>query len=234
MIVATHETTVAELLPRINKNSQNMLAEGLCKLLGRAYDARRWRPAPGSWASGSDAIHAFLSKLSIDSGRIVIADGSGLSRDNRVTTRVISDLLVKMRGHEHGQVFFDSLSVGGVDGTIRSRFADKIGQVHAKTGYIGGVRSLSGYAPAKNGSTMVFSFIYNKIDGGVKPYEDLQDQAVRIVMSWPALDYAPPPATQPIRRAATQPTIVPDTQPTGRPLSTTRPTTQGAPTTAAP
>jgi hypothetical protein len=79
--------------------------------------------------------------------------------------------------------------------------------VHAKTGYIGGVRSLSGYVPATNSDTIVFSFIYNKIDGSVKPYEELQDQAVRTLMSWPTLDYAPPSATQPTSRPALRPSV---------------------------
>ena len=213
MLLAVHETKLRELLPRINKNSQNLLAEGLCKLLGRAYDHERWRPGPGSWASGSDAIHAFLDRLGIEDEAIVVADGSGLSRDNRVTTRTISDLLVKMKSHPHADVFFDSLSVGGVDGTIRARFTDKPGVVRAKTGFIGGVRSLSGVTPSKRGP-IVFSFIYNRVPGSVKPYEELQDYAVRTLMSWPELDYAPPPTTQP----ATQPEAQPTTRPRTRPV----------------
>jgi D-alanyl-D-alanine carboxypeptidase/D-alanyl-D-alanine-endopeptidase (penicillin-binding protein 4) len=202
-VVAVHQTTMRELLPRINKNSQNLLAEGLCKLLGRGYDLKRGRDVPGSWASGSEAIHAFLQRQGINGGRIVIADGSGLSRDNRVTTRAISDLLVKMRSDPHGDVLFDSLSIGGVDGTIRSRYTDRPGVVHAKTGYIGGVRSLSGYVPSQRGE-IVFSFIYNRIPGQVKPYEELQDYAVRTLMSWPDLDYVPPPSTQPATAPARQ------------------------------
>ncbi len=125
-----------------------------------------------------------------------IADGSGLSRHNRVTTRAISDLLVVMRDHRYGDVFYESLSVGGVDGTIRNRFEDLPGIVHAKTGYVGGVRSLSGYAPSRRGE-IVFSFIYNRIPGPVLSYEQLQDDVVRLLMTWPDLDYIPPPATQP-------------------------------------
>ncbi len=200
-VVAVHETRMRELLPRVNKNSQNLLAEGLCKLLGRGYDLRHGRDVPGSWSSGSEAIHEFLKRNHIDDSKLIVADGSGLSRLNRVTTRQISDLLVVMKNHRYGDVFFDSLSVGGKDGTIASRFKDIPGAVHAKTGYIGGVRSLSGYVPARNGKVIVFSTIYNKIDGSVKPYEELQDQAVRILMSWPALDYSPPPATQPATRS---------------------------------
>ena len=85
------------------------------------------------------------------------------------------------------------------------------GVVHAKTGYIGGVRSLSGYVPAKNGKSIVFSFIYNRIPGQVKPYEELQDHAVRTLMSWPDLDYVAPPSTQPATEPATRPSTRPST-----------------------
>jgi D-alanyl-D-alanine carboxypeptidase/D-alanyl-D-alanine-endopeptidase (penicillin-binding protein 4) len=208
-IVAVHITTLRELLPRINKNSQNLIAEGLCKLLGRAYDQQQGRDVPGSWRGGDEAIRAFLAKYDIDAAGLVVADGSGLSRRNRLTTHIISDILVTMRNHPYGQVFFESLSVGGVDGTIAARFKDRPGAVHAKTGFIGGVRSLSGYVPAKDGSIIVFSIIYNGIDGSVKPFEELQDQAVRVMMSWPELDYIPPATTQPMTRRTVQPTSLP-------------------------
>jgi len=208
-VVAVHVTTLAELLPRINKNSQNLIAEGLCKALGRAYAQSRGMDVPGSWELGDEAIRAFLAKNDIDATGLVIADGSGLSRRNRVTTQIICDVLVTMWAHRYGPVFFDSLSIGGIDGTIGARFKDLPGSVHAKTGYISGVRSLSGYVPSKDGGTVAFSIIYNGIDGSVKPYEELQDQAVRVLLSWPDLEYVPPATTQPAPQRTSAPQAAP-------------------------
>jgi D-alanyl-D-alanine carboxypeptidase/D-alanyl-D-alanine-endopeptidase (penicillin-binding protein 4) len=76
---------------------------------------------------------------------------------------------------------------------------DLAGRVFAKTGYIGGVRSLSGYVKTGEGKWLVFSIIYNGIPGDVKPYEELQDQAVRLLAEWPKLSSPreAAPSTQP-------------------------------------
>jgi D-alanyl-D-alanine carboxypeptidase/D-alanyl-D-alanine-endopeptidase (penicillin-binding protein 4) len=98
---------------------------------------------------------------------------------------MISELLRTMWRHKHKQAFFDSLSIAGEDGTIAARMKDLKGRVHAKTGFIGGVRSLSGYVQNDDGRWLVFSVIYNGIDGSVKPFEDRQDNAVRTLAAWP-------------------------------------------------
>jgi D-alanyl-D-alanine carboxypeptidase/D-alanyl-D-alanine-endopeptidase (penicillin-binding protein 4) len=195
-IIATHHTRLDELLPRINKNSQNLLAEGLCKLLGSDYDQRRGINKPASWGSANEAVRAFLRKQKIDDSRLVYADGSGLSSLNRVTPKMISELLLVMHRHPKQKLFFDSLPVGGKDGTIDKRFTDMPGRVHAKTGYISGTRALSGYVKTDGGNLLIFSILYNKIQGSVKPIEHMQDQACRVLMSYPKLGYEPV-ATQP-------------------------------------
>src|SRR6185437_531335 len=104
-----------------------------------------------------------------DSSKLVIVDGSGLSRQDRVTARLVSDLLVTMYKHPYHETFFNSLGISGTDGTIDKRMKDLKGRVHAKTGYIGGVRALSGYVQNDDGHYYAFSFIYNGIKGSVKP-----------------------------------------------------------------
>jgi D-alanyl-D-alanine carboxypeptidase/D-alanyl-D-alanine-endopeptidase (penicillin-binding protein 4) len=107
--------------------------------------------------------------------------------------------------HPKRQAFFDSLAVGGRDGTIANRFKDVPDRVHAKTGYIGGVRALSGYAQTNQPDKwLVFSFIYNQIPGSVRPYEHMQDEACRVLLSYPKLNYRPA-ATQPATQPATHP-----------------------------
>ena len=97
---------------------------------------------------------------------------------------MISDLLVLMSKHPEHQTFFASMSIAAEDGTIRNRLKDLKGKVHAKTGFIGGVRSLSGYVQNDDGHWIVFSIIYNGFSGPEKPYEDMQDDAVRVLAHW--------------------------------------------------
>jgi len=187
-LVAVHETSARDVIRRISTNSQNFFAEALCKLAGREYAARQGRAAPGSWALGEEAIRAFLRHNEIDDGGFVLADGSGLSHDNRVTARLISDIFAVMYDHRDGEAFIESLSQGGIAGTLRNRFKGFEGRVFAKTGYISGVRSLSGYVVTDLGRRLAFSIIYNQIPGDVKPFEELQDEAVRLLMRWPDLE----------------------------------------------
>lgn len=203
-IVATHETRVSDILWRINKNSQNLFAEAACKLAGQRYlieTGRGYRP--GSWTTGQQAVKDFLGRQEIDASSLVVADGSGLGRGNRVTARIISDLLVAMHAHRYGQFYRESLSVAGQDGTLRNRMKDIKGHVFAKTGYIRGVRACSGYVKTRDGRWLVFSIIFNGIDGSVTPYEALQDEAIRTLVDWPALNPSTAPATtQPAIAAA--------------------------------
>jgi D-alanyl-D-alanine carboxypeptidase/D-alanyl-D-alanine-endopeptidase (penicillin-binding protein 4) len=153
---------------------------------------------PGSWSSGGEATHEFLKRNGIDDSRYVLVDGSGLARGNRVTARLITDLFVVMHSHRYSELFFSTLPIGGRDGTIAKRMKDIEGHVFAKTGYIGGVRALSGYVRTRRGQWLAFSIIYNNIPGSVAPFEALQDDACRVLVAWPDAPPATQPSTQPV------------------------------------
>ena len=209
-VVAVHATPLRDVLWRINKNSQNLFAESVCKYLGRAYEVERGNAAArGSWETGGEAVKAFLAGQGIaDADKYVVVDGSGLARGNRVTARGQTDLLLAMSRHRYAEAFGQSLAVAGVDGTIGKRSKDIAGRVFAKTGYIGGVRALSGYVRTRENQWLAFSIIYNQIPGSVKPYEELQDDACRLMVEWPAADRA-------VLRSTSQPTTGPATRPYG-------------------
>lgn len=136
------ETPLADVVKRTNKDSQNLFAEALLKRIGRELSG-----SPGSWSNGAAAMRMFLhDRINSQAAAVQIADGSGLSRDNRVTTRVMVEVIGQMHGDPHlGAIFRDSLSVGGVDGTLRRRFENDLrGRVIGKSGYISQVSALSG------------------------------------------------------------------------------------------
>jgi len=181
--IAVHETPMKAVLWRILKHSQNLFAEALAKLNGQQYQLdTTGKRVPGSWTDGSAAAHHFLQANGIDDSKIVLVDGSGLSRQDRVTTHAITDLLAVMQQHPYWQTFYDSLPIAGEDGTISDRMKDIAGKVRAKTGYIGGVRSLSGYVHCDDGRVLAFSIIFNNIPDGVKPFEAIQDDACRVMV----------------------------------------------------
>ncbi|HRX85266.1 MAG TPA: D-alanyl-D-alanine carboxypeptidase/D-alanyl-D-alanine-endopeptidase [Phycisphaerae bacterium] len=186
-IVAVHRSAMRDVLWRILKSSQNLFAECLCKLSGAAYLAKQGRTVPGSWAAGEAAARAFLRRQGIDDSAFVGADGSGLSRDNRVTVRIISDVLAAMYHHPDGDAYRAALAEPGGEGTLRGRMRDLRGRVHAKTGYIRGVRALSGYVQTRRGDWLCFSIIFNGIPGSVAPFNAIQDDVCRVLVDWPEL-----------------------------------------------
>ncbi|HZZ42596.1 MAG TPA: D-alanyl-D-alanine carboxypeptidase/D-alanyl-D-alanine-endopeptidase [Tepidisphaeraceae bacterium] len=189
-----------QVLNRLTKDSQNLFAEAFNKSLGRQWDLDHGRDVPGSWKSGSEAVHAFLQKNHIDDSGVKLVDGSGLSHEDRITARAMSEMLATMHTHPYSKTFFEALPIGGVDGTIGKRMKDIAGKIHAKTGYINGVRSLSGYAQAANGHMLVFTFVYNQIPGSVAPFEELQDNACRLLVAYPDVENAHlKPTTRPAR-----------------------------------
>ncbi|MGQ9650438.1 MAG: D-alanyl-D-alanine carboxypeptidase/D-alanyl-D-alanine endopeptidase [Phycisphaerae bacterium] len=196
-IIAVHETKMADILSRINKNSQNLFAECLCKMTGQAYEAKHGRRVPGSWENGGRALRAFLKRNGIDDRALVPMDGSGLSPQNRVTTRMLTDLLAVMYARPDRHDYMASLTICGVDGSLKDRMPDLKGRVLGKTGYIGGVSSTSGYIKTNAGKWLAFSFVYNQIpernddDDDVKPYTALQDEACRILATWPNIKRFP-------------------------------------------
>lgn len=183
-ILAVHKTPIADVLWRTNTHSQNLFAECLAKQIGRRWALAHGRNEPGSWSDARKAIPAQLRKLGVPTWGLRVDDGSGLSDRNRVTARLLTDLLAATYNHPHGDVFRASLSTVGEQGTLQSRMKDLKGHVFAKTGYIGGVRTLSGYVRTYHGTWLAFSFLYNRIPGPVEPYEQLQDNACRILANW--------------------------------------------------
>ncbi|HEX2206680.1 MAG TPA: D-alanyl-D-alanine carboxypeptidase/D-alanyl-D-alanine-endopeptidase [Longimicrobium sp.] len=138
-------------------NSQNWFAELLVKTLGREVRGE------GSWAAGLAVEREFLMRVvGIDSADFVLRDGSGLSEGNLVTPRALVRLLDYVRRTPQQAIVRRALPVSGAqDGSLRSRLTDLRGRVAAKTGYIGGVDSLSGFVTMPDGREIIFCIIAN-------------------------------------------------------------------------
>jgi len=161
-VLYTHlSQSLAELVHDMNKNSNNFMAESILKTIG----AEMAEP-PGTSAKGAAAVIDYLGKLGVDTKGIVIADGSGLSSDNRLTARALARLLLATHDDFHAAPeFLSSLPVGGIDGTLDRRMNQSAAtrNIRAKTGRINGVTTLSGYAWNKKGRLVVFSILVNDV-----------------------------------------------------------------------
>jgi D-alanyl-D-alanine carboxypeptidase/D-alanyl-D-alanine-endopeptidase (penicillin-binding protein 4) len=112
-----------------------------------------------------------------------MADGSGLSRYDLLSPRLLVELLINLRQQPNGELFYTSLPVAGMDGTLANRMtaAPLRGNVHAKTGTLSGIRSLSGYLTTAAGDPVVFSFIVNNHLRSAAEVDRLTDGALEII-----------------------------------------------------
>jgi D-alanyl-D-alanine carboxypeptidase/D-alanyl-D-alanine-endopeptidase (penicillin-binding protein 4) len=158
---------LGDVVRKLNKTSNNFVAEQILKTLGAEA-----RGAPGSWAKGIDATEEFLAQIGIPRGSYVMRNGSGLNDANRFSARQTVTLLRAMRGRSTvWPEFLTSLPVAGRDGTIRWRMegTEAVGRVRAKTGTLGNVASLSGYVETAAGEPIAFAILVNDYPGRSSP-----------------------------------------------------------------
>ncbi len=162
-----HRFRLTSALAATNKESQNFYAEQILKTMG----AER---GDGSWPGGRRVATESLTRIGLDPESFTLDDGCGLSRENRVSPRAITTLLVAMHRGRHGELFRESLSVAGSDGTLARRLTDEStrGRIFAKTGSITGVRAISGYAQTRSGEWLAFSFLANNVKLSIREIQD--------------------------------------------------------------
>ena len=117
----------------------------------------------GSIEAGQQEMRQFLTRAGTTAAEYDFTDGSGLSRVTLASPSAITKLLAYMYGSRHKDSWLSLLPVGGVDGTLRTRFAGhpEAAKIHAKTGSYMHVRALSGYAESPAYGPVAFSFIVN-------------------------------------------------------------------------
>lgn len=153
---------LAEILPAMMKPSQNQIAETLLLTVGRELRGE------GTASAGAAAVDSMLRAWGLPAQELRMADGSGLSRYNLVSPRLLAGLLAQMDRGESRDVWRESLPIGGVDGTLEGRMREGPlrGNVAAKTGTLTGVRALSGYLTTADGEPVVFSIL---VDHHLRP-----------------------------------------------------------------
>ena len=158
--------------------SDNVLAERLARLAAVTSGER--------FSSEGVAVtfHTVLTNFGIDPDKIEVSDGSGLSKQNRVTAKAIADLLLKIRNDPKYASIYDGLPIGGVSGTLQKRFLttapQAVGLVHAKTGTLSGTVSLAGYVDSED-RQYIFVAIADKIPRRYSASERARDTLDRIL-----------------------------------------------------
>jgi D-alanyl-D-alanine carboxypeptidase/D-alanyl-D-alanine-endopeptidase (penicillin-binding protein 4) len=155
----TSPRTLAEVVRDINKFSNNVMARQV--MLQTSADSQARRPATLEQARRT--VSGWLERQGLRSPELVIDNGSGLSRQERIAPGALARLLVDAARSPSAPVFVDSLPVVGVDGTMRARLREHpvAGNAWIKTGSLNGVRSIAGYVDAATGRRYAVVMLIN-------------------------------------------------------------------------
>jgi len=170
LIASVQSPSLSEVVRDINKYSNNVMARQLFLTLGAAMAG-----APASVDKTGRVIRQWLAGKGLSFPELVLENGSGLSRIERISAKNLGELLLAAYKSPVMPELMASLPLAAVDGTMRKRLsgAEVAGQAHIKTGTLSGVRAIAGYVLDSRGRRVVVVFIVNHINAGnAQPVQD--------------------------------------------------------------
>ena len=170
LLVESSSPALPEVLRDMNKWSNNVIARHVLATLGAQAE-----PGRDSVEAGARVVEASLKAAGITTDGLVIENGAGLSRRERITARSLGQLLQAAWRSRTMPELVSSLPIAGRDGTARRRVANSpsAGAAHIKTGTLDGVRSLAGYVLGASGRRYVVVLMINHPNAGAA--RDTQD-----------------------------------------------------------
>ena len=184
-VASVGEISISDTSPKLSEIleftllwSDNFLAERLARLASRA----------AGYEFNIDGVAQtfaqVLTDLEIDPSKLTVKDASGLSKENRITASMVGQLLFKLRKDEKLKYIYDFLPVGGISGTLESRFLTTaptaVGLVRAKTGTLNGTVTLAGFVESVD-REYVFVTLADEIQRGTRASDKARAAIDRIL-----------------------------------------------------
>ncbi|HAQ73048.1 D-alanyl-D-alanine carboxypeptidase/D-alanyl-D-alanine endopeptidase [Stutzerimonas nitrititolerans] len=160
LLARSYSPDLAEIIRDINKYSNNTMARQLFLSLGAEFR----NEADGDDSKAAQrVIRQWLAKKDLISPHLVMENGSGLSRAERVSARELASLLQAAWRSPYAAEFISSMPLAAVDGTMRKRLRNTqvAGKAHIKTGTLNTVRAIAGYSRDDDGNTWAVVAILN-------------------------------------------------------------------------
>ena len=171
-LVTWRSRHLGEIIRPLNKWSNNLMTRMLLYSLAESR-----YPAPVTRQQGATLVREHLAARGLDTSALIIDNGSGLSRDARVTASFMSALLKLAWREPTMPEFLASLAIVGKDGTMRKRFrrGSEAGRMHLKTGSLDNVAAIAGYVHAPGGRSFVVALMVNYRGANWGAGRELQD-----------------------------------------------------------
>lgn len=184
LIAEYRSPSLMEILTYLQKESSNYLSEQVLRTVGAAYQGSK----KGSLEAGLQAMRKVLAMAGARYDEFLGFDASGLSRKNRISPDAIVSLLRWLYQSNKFETFLKTLAIAGYDGTLTDRLRKTRAErrVFAKTGYLSGVRTLSGYLYGENGEWFAFSLMAMNFTQPRREIEELQDKVLERLANFAA------------------------------------------------
>lgn len=173
-LFATHHSDpLGTVIRDINKFSNNVMARQLFLTLGATEQASLERSV--------QAVQDWLHRQRLDFPELVLENGAGLSRTERISAQHLAQLLQRAATHPLNAELRASLPILGVDGSAKKRLRESpsAGHAHLKTGTLEGVKTIAGYVRSRNRKEWVVVFFINHPNA--KLGQDAQDALIQWV-----------------------------------------------------
>ena len=179
LLLTLESQSLGEVIRVTNKYSSNMMARTLVLTL-----AAERAGTPATTAAGEALISGWLSERKLDFPELVIGNGSGLSREARISGDSMARLLHAAWHGRYAPEFLGSLALGNLDGTLRQRFTrlEDPGRVRMKTGSLNGVSSIAGYVTGDSGRVYAVVIFVNHDGAQSGPGERIQEAVIDWVL----------------------------------------------------
>jgi D-alanyl-D-alanine carboxypeptidase/D-alanyl-D-alanine-endopeptidase (penicillin-binding protein 4) len=167
---------LSEIIRVVNKYSNNVMTRQLLLTLGAERHG-----APGTVEKGIAVIHEWLQQRDLEFAELVLENGSGLSREERISARHLGAVLLAAWQSPYMPEFLASLPILAMDGTLKRHGGGGLaGRAHLKTGSINNVRAQAGIALDERGRHMVVVILHNAASADTAAGQAVQDA----VLNW--------------------------------------------------
>jgi D-alanyl-D-alanine carboxypeptidase/D-alanyl-D-alanine-endopeptidase (penicillin-binding protein 4) len=175
-LVTFDSLPLAEIISRVNKNSNNVMARQILYTLS----AEVLGP-PGTESGGRRVIADWLQETGIEFPHLELDNGAGLSREARISAIEFAALLEYAWRQPYMPEYLASMALSGLDGTLRRKFdsAELTGQAHLKTGSLDHVAAIAGYLQSRSGRRYAVVMLHNHDDVHRGPGEEAQFALLR-------------------------------------------------------
>jgi serine-type D-Ala-D-Ala carboxypeptidase/endopeptidase (penicillin-binding protein 4) len=181
-LISESRSSMRDIISIVNKNSDNFIAEVIFKSIGASATGKQ-----GNSLYSQQSILNFIDINGIYKPGTSIVDGSGISRFDQVTLASVTGVMEKMYFDlRHFDDFYNSLSIAGVDGTLRNRMIGTKAEnnFRGKTGTLNGVTSISGYITTPDGEDLIVGIMFEFTRGGWNFYRGIQDEIIVLLANW--------------------------------------------------